>query len=98
MSKKPISYRQRRKKSVNPYQLHILTSYKEEASGWLALPTSDHIVPGLNLAGGRIQLMTMACHCTEPVIVILPSSQYDLNNVECDVKHQTIIISHKVLG
>ena len=28
----------------------------------------------------------------QPSIIILPSSQYDLNNVEKDVKHQIIII------
>ena len=32
-----------------------------------------------------------ALHCTEPFIIILPSSQYDLNNVERDVQHQLII-------
>ena len=34
----------------------------------------------------------MALHCTEPNIITLPSSLYDLNNVERDVTHQTIII------
>ena len=34
----------------------------------------------------------MTLHCTESLIVIFPSSQYDLNNVERDVKHRTIII------
>ena len=28
---------------------------------WLALPTSDHAVPGLNPTGGGIQLMTLRC-------------------------------------
>ena len=33
-----------------------------------------------------------AFHCTEPFIINLPSACDDLNNVERDVKHQTIII------
>ena len=33
-----------------------------------------------------------ALHCTEPFIIILPSSPYDLDNIERDVKHQIIII------
>ena len=36
----------------------------------------------------------MAFHCTVPFIIILPSSWYDLDYVERDVKHQLIII-HK---
>ena len=31
-------------------------------------------------------------HCTEPFIIVLSSSQCDLNNVERDIKHQTIVI------
>ena len=60
---------------------------------WLAHQTLYYEVAGLNPAGGRmrIQLMTLMLHCIEPVIIILPSSQYDLNNVERDVKHQIII-------
>ena len=36
----------------------------------------------------------MGLHCTEPFIIILPLSQYDLNNVERDrdIKHKIIII------
>ena len=36
----------------------------------------------------------MALHCTEPFIMILPSSQYNLStcNIERNVKHQIIII------
>ena len=34
----------------------------------------------------------MALHCTEPFIIILPSTQYGLNNVEWDIKHQIVII------
>ena len=33
----------------------------------------------------------MTLHCMEPLIITLPLSQYDLNNVERDVKIQTII-------
>ena len=58
----------------------------------LTLPTSNHEVPGSNSAGGGIPLMTTAPHCTEPSIAILPSSRYDLNNVERDVKHKIVII------
>ena len=33
-----------------------------------------------------------ALRCTEPFIIVIPSSRYVLNNVERDAKHQTIII------
>ena len=39
----------------------------------------------------------MALHCTQPFIIILPLSRYDLNNVERDVKHQIILIIVTVL-
>ena len=45
----------------------------------------------------RIQLEINSAHncvvinCTEPLIIFLPSSQYDLSNVVRDVKHQIII-------
>ena len=55
------------------------------------LLTSDHEVSDLNPAGDEIQLSDcMALHCTESFISGLPSSLIDLNNVERDVKHQTI--------
>ena len=38
----------------------------------------------------------IACGCTEPFIIILPSSQYDLSNVERDIKHQYHHLHHKV--
>ena len=59
---------------------------------WLVVRTSDHKVLGLNPAGGRIQLMTAMLHFTEPIIITFPSSLYDLNNVEKEVKDQPIII------
>ena len=34
----------------------------------------------------------MAFHCAEIFIIILPSSRYELNNVERDIKDQLIII------
>ena len=40
-----------------------------------------------NLAHDCIEL-----HSTDPFNIILPLSRYDLNNVERDVKHQTVII------
>ena len=55
---------------------------------WLALLILDH--KALNPTGGEIELMTMAYHCTEPLIVTLPLSWYDLNGVERDIKHQNI--------
>ena len=42
---------------------------------------------GLNTAYDCVTL-----HCTEPFIIIPSSSQYDLNNVEGDIKYQIIII------
>ena len=36
----------------------------------------------------------MVLNCTEPFIITLPSSQYDLSNVERDIKHQIIIMCH----
>ena len=56
------------------------------------LLTSDHEVLCLNPAGGKIQRMTTALHCTEAFIMTLLFSRYDLNNVERDVKHQTIFL------
>ena len=35
----------------------------------------------------------MAPHCTEPFIIILSSSGYDISSVERDIKLQTIILS-----
>ena len=57
----------------------------------------DHKIPGLNPTGGRIKLMTVMLHCTEPFIVTPLLFQYDLSNDKKDVKHQRIIIifSHK---
>ena len=49
---------------------------------WLALPTSDHEVLGSNKAGYGI---------TEPFIITLPLRD-DLNDVERDVNHKTIIV------
>ena len=58
------------------------------------LPTSGHMVLGSNPAHGFT-----VCHCTEPFIVTLPFSRYDLNNVERPVKHQPIIdISKKPMN
>ena len=41
---------------------------------------------------GRVQLMIIyiVLHCTEPFIITLSSSRYDLNDVDRDVKHQII--------
>ena len=47
--------------------------------------------------GGKIlNIFELACFhndCTEPFVITLPSSLYDFNIVERDVKHQIIIIS-----
>ena len=59
---------------------------------WLVLPTGSR-GPGFESCwrwNSSDDFMTL--HCTEPFIITLPSSRYDLNNVERDVKHQTIII------
>ena len=48
----------------------------------------DHDIQGLNSAGGGIQPMTAALHCTEPFI----SAGFDFKNVEREVKHQTITV------
>ena len=34
----------------------------------------------------------MGLYCTKPCIMPFPSSQYDLNNIGRDVKHQIIIV------
>ena len=53
----------------------------------IALLTSVHEVSGSNLTGDGIQLMITTVHCTEPFIITLLLSPYDLNNIERDVKH-----------
>ena len=60
----------------------------------LALPTLDHDVLGLNPVGGRILLLSVALHCTEPFVISIPLSLYDLNNVERGVKHQMVIFQN----
>ena len=45
---------------------------------WLAFPTLDHKARSSNPAGCGIQLMTMVLHCTEPFMIPLPLSQYNL--------------------
>ena len=56
---------------------------------WLASPSLDHKVPGLRW---NSTCVCTTLHCTEPFIITLPSSRYDLNNVERDIKQQIIII------
>ena len=77
----------------NTIQRRELHSNREDwVVEWLTLPISDQ--------WSRVQITLsrnsaydcIALHCTEPFIITLPSSQYDLNNVERDVKHQTTII------
>ena len=61
---------------------------------WLGLLTSYHVVPDSVPVGNGIQLMTVR-HIITLSLSLSPFhrlSQYDLNNVERDVKHQTIII------
>ena len=53
---------------------------------WVAFPTSDH-------TGDRIQLMIVGHFIAQSLFIITLSLYwYDLNNVERDVKYQTIII------
>ena len=40
----------------------------------------------------------MMLHCTEPFIITIPLSEYDLDNVERDIKHQIIISAHTDQG
>ena len=56
----------------------------------LELPHGE--MPGSKSAEGRIQLMSAQYFISQPFIIILPLSPYDLNNVERDVKHQITII------
>ena len=41
-----------------------------------------------------IQLLSVWHLIAQPFFIILPSSRYDLNNVERDVKYQIIITNH----
>ena len=61
-------------------------------TGWPGgqLPRLWIMILGLNATGSGCK----AHHCTEPFIITLPSSRYDLNDVQRDVKHQTIIIQY----
>ena len=58
---------------------------------WLVLSASDHEVLGLNLAGGRIQLMIVRCFISQSFLLSPFHHLDDLNNVERDIKCQTII-------
>ena len=58
---------------------------------WLAFMTLDQEVLGSNSRWNSVHDY-MALLCTEPFIIILLSSRYDLNNTERNVKYQTIII------
>ena len=76
--------------------LHLLNLFEKSlVDKWFALPTSDDEVPGSNLAEDGIQLMTVR-RFTAQNLSLSPFclSQYDFNNVERDIKDQTIIISH----
>ena len=42
----------------------------------------------------KIALDFMALHCIDLFIIRIPSSLYDINKVERDVKHQIIITMH----
>ena len=54
----------------------------------LALLTWDHQV----LLEAEFSYDCMALYCTEPFIITLPSSRYDLNYMERDMTHQTIVL------
>ena len=58
---------------------------------WLELPTSDHKVLGSNPGKRNSAHDSTVLHCTEAIIIILPTFRYALNNVERDVKYQIII-------
>ena len=60
--------------------------------GGLAVPTSDHGVSGWNPTGGEILCEPKWHFIAQPFKFSLPSSWYDWNTVEKDVKPQTIII------
>ena len=64
------------------------------------LPTSDHKARSLNPAGGGgIQSRTVWHFiCSEPFIITFLSSQYDLDSIERDVKHQIIIIIIRIVA
>ena len=54
--------------------------------GSRVLPTSDYKVLGSNSVEADSARDCNVLHCTEPFIITLPKSQYDLNNVERDIK------------
>ena len=47
--------------------------------------------PDFESGGPRVRILLEPGFSSEPFIIILPSSWYDLDNVERDVKHQIII-------
>ena len=57
---------------------------------WLALSTLDHEVLGLHEVDFSSDCIVF--HRIEPFIITLPSSRYDINNVERDIKHKIVII------
>ena len=72
------------------YRFYLKYSESVQVAEWFALPTSEHKVPGLHPARSGTQLVSKKLHCTKLFIITLPSSQYDLNNVEREVNYQTI--------
>ena len=82
-------------KSSTVKHLYLVVTYgslgkNHLVAEWLVLPISDQKIPSLNPARGGIKLMTVWYFIAQPVIIILPLSQYDFNNVEKDIKHQTV--------
>ena len=53
---------------------------------------NDYEILGLNPTEGGIHLMTVWCFIAQSFFITLPSSRYDLNNVERGMKQQNIIV------
>ena len=60
------------------YDLTYIAWEVSRVAECLGLPTLEYQILGLNPAEGRIQDMILRHYCTEPSIITLPLSWYDL--------------------
>ena len=82
---------------INEHFRHVLLTVRSVwVAKWLALHVGSQ-VPRFEPQRRNTAHDCKALHCTEPFIVTLPSSPYDLNSVERDVKDGHYLYVQNVL-